>query len=201
MPGRYIALEGGEGCGKSTQASLLADALGAVRTREPGGTEVGLALRALLLDPASVLDARTEALLMAADRAQHAAEVVAPAVAEGRHVVSDRSVYSSIAYQGFGRGLGADPVRRVSEFALAGTWPDLVVLLRVPVEVADARLDRALDRMEQAGADFHARVRTGFDELAAAEPDRFVVVDGVGTVDEVAARVRAGVRDRLQLPL
>jgi dTMP kinase len=196
-----VAFEGGEGCGKSTQARLLAEALGAVLTREPGGTEVGARIRQLVLSPDTVgLDPRAEALLMAADRAQHVAEVVRPALAAGRHVVSDRFAGSSIAYQGHGRGLPVEEVRRLSEWATAGTWPDLVVLLEVEPEVAAARLQRALDRMEAEGDDFHLRVAEGFRALAAADPERWVVLDGSGTVEDVQAAVLAVVGERLQLP-
>lgn len=198
--GRFIAFEGGEACGKSTQAALLAEALGAVLTREPGGTDIGARVRALVLDPATIgLAPRAEALLMAADRAQHVAEVVAPALAAGRHVVTDRFAGSSIAYQGHGRGLPVDEVAQLSRWATDGVWPDLVVLLDVPAEVADRRLGAARDRMEAEPSAFHAAVLEGFRAQAAAEPDRWAVVDGTGTVDEVAAAVRREVAERLQL--
>lgn len=191
--GRLVALEGGEGCGKSTQAALLAGRLGAVLTREPGGTAVGEHVRDLLLDVSVVgLDPRAEALLMAGARAQHVAEVVEPALASGRDVVTDRYAHSSLAYQGFGRGLDLDEVRRLSDFATRALWPDLVVLLDVPADVARARLGE-LDRFEAEDAGFHDRVVTGFRTLAGAEPDRWVVVDGVGSVEEVAERVWAAV--------
>ena len=200
--GRFIAFEGGEGCGKSTQSARLAADLGAVATREPGGTAVGARLREILLDHGTVdLADRAEALLMAADRAQHLAEVVAPALVAGRHVVSDRSVYSSIAYQGYGRGLPVGEVRMLSEWAANDVWPDLVVLLEVPQAVADNRLTGGLDRMERLGAPFHQRVADGFRELAAAEPERWVVVDGTQPVEVVAGVVRAAVAERLQLPV
>src|SRR5436190_2639864 len=112
--GRFVALEGGEGSGKSTQAGRLASALSAVATREPGGTHVGGLIRTLLLDPSNDMSARTEALLLAADRAQHVTEIVVPALTQGRHVVSDRSAYSSLAYQGFGRGLDLDDLRAMN---------------------------------------------------------------------------------------
>jgi len=198
--GRFIAFEGGEGCGKSTQSALLAADLGAVATREPGGTAVGARLREILLDPGTVdLGDRAEALLMAADRAQHLTEVVAPALAAGRHVVSDRSAYSSIAYQGYGRGLPVAEVRMLSNWAADAVWPDLVVLLEVPQGVAARRLTGGLDRMELLGAPFHQRVAEGFRELAAAEPERWLVVDGTQPVEVVAGVVRAAVTERLQL--
>jgi dTMP kinase len=199
MTGRFIAFEGGEASGKSTQARLLAEHLGAVLTREPGGTPVGAKVRALLLDPdTGELDHRAEVLLMAADRAQHVATVVRPALAAGRDVVSDRYAASSIAYQGFGRGLDLSEVRRLSDWATQGLWPDVTVLLDISPELAAQRLDRSLDRFEQAGDGFHRRVIDGFRELAAVEAASWVVVDGSGGVDEVAATVREAVRERLQ---
>ncbi len=198
--GRFVAFEGGEGCGKSTQAGRLADALAAVATREPGGTDIGARLRDILLDPGTVeLADRAEALLMAADRAQHLAQVVGPALASGRHVVSDRSAYSSIAYQGYGRGLPVDEIRGLSEWAADGVWPDLVILLEVPAATATQRLGEGLDRMERLDEAFHRRVADGFRALAEAEPARWVVVDGSRSIDEVAGAVRAAVAERLQL--
>lgn len=200
MTGRFIAFEGGEASGKSTQARLLAGALDAVLTREPGGTPVGQQLREVLLDPATAsIDPRTEALLMAADRAEHVATVIRPALDAGHHVVTDRYAASSIAYQGFGRGLDVSEVRRLSDWASGGLWPDLTILLDVPVEVAAERLGSSLDRFEQAGVEFHRRVVDGFRELAAAEVATWVRVDGTLPADAVAAAVREAVRERLQL--
>ena len=130
MTGRFIVFEGPDGGGKSTQSALLAERLGAVLTRQPGGTAIGGALRAILLDPANTgLSDRAEALLMAADRAQHATELIRPSLAAGRHVVCDRYLYSSIAYQGYGRGLGPDRVRDISAWATDELWPDLAAAL------------------------------------------------------------------------
>jgi dTMP kinase len=186
---RLIAFEGGDASGKSTQAALLANRLDAVLTREPGGTAVGERVRDLLLDPALLdLDPRAEALFMAAARAQHVAEVIRPALDAGRHVVTDRFADSSLAYQGFGRGLDVEDVRALSAFATGGLWPDVVVLLDVPDDVARERLG-VLDRFEAAGEDFHRRVVEGFRTLAEAEPARWVVISGVGSVDDVAERV------------
>ncbi len=204
--GRFIVFEGGEGCGKSTQAALLAEHLDALATRQPGGTVLGAHIRELLLSaapsedtPADApsLDDRAEALLMAADRAQHVAEVIEPALAAGRDVVCDRYIGSSIAYQGYGRGLDVDIVRAVSGWAAGGLWPDLVVLLVVPDEVAAARIGPARDRIEAAGAEFHRRVTRGFAEQADDEPDTWVVVDGAGPVDEVHERVLDAFEDVL----
>jgi dTMP kinase len=193
---RFIVFEGGEASGKSTQAARLADRLGAVLTHEPGGTAIGAALRTLLLSDdahTTELDDRAEALLMAADRAQHVAEVVRPALAAGRHVVSDRYIGSTLAYQGFGRGLPVDDLRRLSVWAAAGLWPDVVVLLDVPRGLASTRAagraDPAPDRLEAAGDGFHERVARGYRALAAADPARWVVVDGAAPTDEVEAAV------------
>ena len=193
----WIAFEGGDGCGKSTQARLLAERLGAVLTREPGGTAVGERIRAVLLDPMADVDPRAEALLMAADRAQHIAEVVGPALAAGRSVVGDRSAFSSLAYQGYGRELDVEEVRRLSDWAMDGRWPDVVVLLDVSAHTAAARMTEQPDRLEAAGDDFHRRVRHGFLALAAADPDRWVVVAGTGGIDEVAARVWSVLQGKL----
>lgn len=186
---RLIAFEGGEACGKTTQAVLLARRTGAVLTREPGGTTLGEHVRALLLGSGvGEVDPRTEALLLAAARAQHVAEVVRPALAAGRDVVTDRFSHSSIAYQGYGRALPLDEVRQLSDWATGGLWPDLVVLLVLPADVALARRGRP-DHFEAEGADFHRRVDAGFLALAAADPAVWRVVDASGSVDEVEARV------------
>ncbi len=186
----WVAFEGGEGSGKSTQARLLADRIDAVLTREPGGTAVGERVRDVLLDASVVaMDSRTEALLMAADRAQHVAERVRPALAAGRCVVSDRSAYSSLAYQGHGRGLGVAAIRSLCEWATDGLWPDLAVLLDVPAGISAERMKDPPDRLESAGAAFHDAVAVGFRELVEEEPQRWLVVDGTGAVEDVAARV------------
>ena len=197
--GRYIALEGAEGCGKSTHAARLAAALDAVLTRETGGTHLGNEIRTLLHDPANThLADKAEALLIAADRAQHLHELVRPALTTGRHVVSDRSAFSSLAYQGYGRGLPLEIVREISDWALDGHWPELVILIDVPVEVLSERMaKRDLDRFEQADEAFHARVRAGFAEMAAADPDRWVVIDGTLEKDEVAHAIRTATLTRL----
>lgn len=195
----YIAFEGAEACGKSSHAARLAEHLDAVITRETGGTAIGRRLREILHDTSvTELDDRAETLIVAADRAQHLAEVVRPALARGRHVVSDRSVYSTLAYQGYGRGLPLDQVRMINEWAIGDTWPDLVILLTVPAEVTARRMaKRDRDRFELAGDDFHERVDRGFATMAANDPDRWVVVDAAGPAPDVTATIRSAVRERL----
>lgn len=191
MTGRFIVFEGGEGSGKSTQAALLARRLDAVLTHEPGGTEVGARIRAIVLDAAvgSDLDIRAEALLMAADRAQHVAEVVRPVLALGRDVVSDRFSGSTLAYQGYARGLDVEELAELSRWAAGGLEPDVVLLLDVPADVAAVRMTGGRDRMEAAGDEFHRRVAEGYRALAAADPQRWRVIEGSGTVEDVEARV------------
>ena len=190
----FIAFEGGEGSGKSTQSARLAARLDAVLTREPGGTELGERLRTLLLSSGLDPDARAETLLMAAARAQHVAEVIRPALLGGRAVVTDRFSGSSLVYQGLGRGLGVAEVAAVDRFATDGLTPDLTVLLRVTEPVAAARrAGRAPDRIESAGDRFHRLVAAGYEEIAASDP-RWVVVDADGDVDAVESLVWAAVR-------
>lgn len=198
MTGRFFAFEGGEAAGKSTQCRLLAERLDAVETREPGGTALGARIRELFLDPATGdLDARTEALLMAADRAQHVAEVVRPALDAGRHVVTDRYLYSSVAYQAHARGLVPEEVAHLSEWATHALRPDLVVLLDLPVDVARARVAGvAPDRLESETAGFHERVRDGFLAQAAADPGRWLVLDAAQAPDAIAEAVWSTVRER-----
>lgn len=200
IPGsRYIAFEGAEGCGKSTHAARLAEELGAVATRETGGTAIGARIRAILHDTeVTDLADRAEALLTAADRAQHLEKLVLPALASGRHVVSDRTVYSTLAYQGYGRGLDVEELRHINGWAIGDHWPDLVLLLDVSPEVQASRMHgRELDRFERESDLFHQRVRDGFAAMAAADPEHWVVIDADGTLDEVYVAIRAAVRERL----
>ncbi len=200
--GRLIALEGIDGCGKSTQARALAEALGATLTFEPGATPVGARLRELLLAPeASPPSPRAEALLMAADRAEHVARVLEPALEAGEWVVSDRYAASTIAYQGYGQGLDVVALGELVGWATDGLAADLSVLVDVGVEVAAARLAAAgrgrADRMERLGPDFAARVRQGFLTQAALDPDHWIVVDGSLDVAALTAHMVALVHERL----
>jgi len=201
VPGKYIAFEGVEGCGKSTHVKRLAAHLDALITREPGGTPIGSTLRAIMADTGNTnLSPRAEALMMAADRAQHLRELVVPTLASGRHVVSDRSVYSSLAYQGYGRQLDLAELRHFNDFAIESRWPDLVVYIRVDLQVVRTRLlKRDTDRFEREDDEFFTRVIDGFDRLAAQEPQRWFVVDGAPPKDELEQIIRRGVTDRLGL--
>ena len=195
----YIALEGLEGCGKSTHTKRLGEHLNAVITREPGGTRIGSLLRAILADTENTdLDRRTEALLMAADRAQHMAEIIQPALTRGQHVVSDRSIYSTLAYQGYGRQLGTDALLSISTWALNNRLPDMVIYIDVPTDILNERLaKRDLDRFEREGPEFFARIAQGFTELRNADPARWIVIDGTMSKDNVEADIRTKVLDRL----
>ena len=193
--GRFIVLEGGEAAGKSTQAALLAGRLSAVLTREPGGTAVGEALRRLLLDLPLAPVPKAEALLMLAARAQHVAEVIDPALAQGDDVVCDRYSGSTLAYQGYGRGLPLAALREMNSWATGQRAPDIVVLLDLPVTIARQRLSLSSpDRIEAEGDPFLERVREGFCQLAASDPLHWRVVDATGTIDQVAERVWNAVR-------
>ena len=192
-----MVLEGGESVGKSTLAAWLAATYGALRTHEPGATPLGAELRRLLLSAETVRPvARAEALLMAADRAQHVAEVIRPALEAGRDVICDRYIGSSLAYQGYGRGLDIETVRMLSEVAAGGLWPDLVILLDMDPQRARGR-GGGEDRFESLEADFHRRVRAGYLELAAADPGRWAVIDADRPAGEVSEAVAHLLADRL----
>ena len=190
MTGHFIAFEGGEGSGKSTQARRLAERVGAVLTHEPGDTPLGAAVRSILLDSLTLdINPRAEALLMAADRAQHVVEVVRPVLESGRTVVTDRFSGSSVAYQGYGRQLPAAEIAGLSAWATDELWPDLIFLLEIPLEVSLQRTGGARDRLEAAGAAFHRRVHDGFLTQAIEDPDRWAILDGTQSEDEVAATI------------
>jgi dTMP kinase len=198
--GRFVVLEGGDATGKTTQAGRLATRLAdqgrdVVHTFEPGGTALGAALRHLLLDGERTVEPEAEALLMAADRAQHVLEVVQPALARGAWVVSDRFMPSSLAYQGVGRGLGVPAIELVNGIATGGLEPDLVVVLDLPPEVATERFGAARDRLEEEDDAFRLAVHEAYRDLAGTRG--WVLLDATGSVDDVADRVWAAVADRL----
>ncbi|VXB93248.1 Thymidylate kinase [Microbacterium sp. 8M] len=200
-PGVWITLEGGDGSGKTTQAVLLEEWLRSqgrevLRTREPGGSEVGDLIRDIVLHHRGDIAPRAEALLYAADRAHHVSTVVRPALERGEVVIQDRYLDSSVAYQGAGRVLDADEVRGLSLWAAEGALPDLTVLLDLDPAVARRRLDSAdkpFDRLEAEREEFHQRVREAYLGLAAAEPERFLVVDAAQDPATIAEAVRARV--------
>lgn len=205
--GVFIALEGGEGAGKTTQARLLAiwlrdQGYDVVTTREPGATKIGMRLRAVLLDTAHTgLSARAETLLYAADRAEHVSAVILPALERGAVVVTDRYVDSSLAYQGAGRNQSTDEVARLNQWATGGLMPDLTVLLDMPPANGLGRRARSADRLEAEPLDFHERVRRGFLALVRAEPDRYLVLDASQSPEDVSRAIRERVRDMLPDPI
>ncbi|MGG6240081.1 dTMP kinase [Nodosilinea sp. AN01ver1] len=218
MPGKLLVLEGVEGCGKSTQLQILYAALREHRgmrqlqqrglipriltTREPGGTELGLELRQLLLGDRgeAAMASRAELLLYAADRAQHVEELIKPALAEGCWVLCDRFIDSTVAYQGYGRGLDLALIEQLNQVATGGLVPDLTLWLRLDAEVGLARTRQRgrADRMEQADLAFHQRVQGGFEALAQQQPERIVAIDAMGGVDTVAREIFAVVEGYLQ---
>ncbi len=206
--GLFIAFEGGDGAGKSTQAARLSDALesrglSVLRTREPGGTSIGEKLRSLVLDHGhGTIDARTEALMFAAARAAHASQVIRPALAQGTVVITDRYVDSSVAYQGAGRGLGAEGVLTLNEWATEGLHPDLTVLL--DVDPADGRQrrtagDAAEDRLESEPDQFHSTIRHAFLDRAAAAPSSYLVLPANADIDSLAAKILDRVESLLRV--
>ena len=198
--GAYIVLEGGEGAGKSTQAARLAGSIGAVLTRETGGTPIGQRIRAILHDTnVDALAHEAEAFLMAADRAQHIHEVVEPALSNGIHVVSDRNWWSTIAYQGFGRELDIDKIVTITKIATGKYFqPDLVFVLRASKEVLRERMKgRVLDRFELAGDQFHERVNVGYEYLLDTYGG--VLIDTEIGLDETASQIRNKCREVLNI--
>ena len=202
MRGLFIALEGGEGAGKSTQGWLLTEHLRArgldvVHTREPGGTPAAEAIRAVVLSPEFAgLDMRSEALLFAAARGEHAARVIRPAVERGTIVVCDRYLDSSVAYQGVGRDLGAEAIRELSLWATQGLVPDLTIVLDIDPTIGLTRIEEP-DRLEAEPVEYHLRVRQAFVDLALAAPERYLVIDANQDVDVIAAAINARVEPLL----
>jgi dTMP kinase len=205
--GVFIAFEGGEGAGKTTQARLLAiwlrdQGFDVVMTGEPGATKTGMRLRALLLGKeTSGLSGHAEALLYAADRAQHVAEVVRPALQRGAIVVTDRYIDSSLAYQGVGRELRVKEISAVNRWATGGLMPDLTILLDVPADIGLGRFASPADRIESEPREFHERVRRGFRALADAEPHRYLVIDATDSQTEISRRIHDRVRAILPDPV
>jgi dTMP kinase len=201
VAGLFLTFEGGDGSGKSTQSALLTEWLTGqgqtvVHTREPGGTDVGVQIREIVLHHRGHIAPRAEALLYAADRAHHVETIVRPALERGDIVLQDRYLDSSVAYQGAGRVLDGAEVRELSIWATGGLLPDLTILLDLDETVGRGRLDEArtrYDRLEAEAGEFHARVRAAYLALAAAEPARFLVLDATLPVDELADRIRSRV--------
>jgi dTMP kinase len=205
--GLFLAFEGGEGAGKTTQARLIAiwlreQGYDVVTTNEPGATKIGMRLRALLLDTANVgMTPQCEALLYAADRSEHVAKVIDPALDRGAVVISDRYIDSSLAYQGAGRGIATADIARLNSWATDGRTPDLTILLDMPPEIGLSRHARSADRLEAEPLEFHRRVRSGFLVLAHAEPDRYLVVDATQPAGEITERIKDRIREILPDPV
>jgi dTMP kinase len=199
----FFSIDGGDGAGKSTQLELFCQWLrdeghSVVACRDPGSTPLGEAVRELLLDRHDLhIDRRSEMLLYMAARAQLVEEVIRPALAAGRTVVSDRYLLANVAYQGYGGGLAPETLWEVGRVATDGLMPDLTLVLDMPAAAAAARIDRCLDRMEQQGAAFHTRVREGFLAEAARQPDRIIVIDAARPIEQVQADLRAAAQKKL----
>ncbi|HSU73354.1 MAG TPA: dTMP kinase [Terrabacter sp.] len=196
-PGLFVCFEGGDGAGKSTQVRLLTEVLEGhgrevVVTRQPGGTPLGTQIRQLVLHGDHV-SARAEALLFAADKAHHVDQLIKPALTDGKVVITDRYVDSSITYQGAGRALGRDEIMALQHWAVGGLLPDLTIVLDVTPEVGRERRGDAPDRLESEADAFHAAVRRGYLELAAGDPERYLVLDAAQPVERVHAAVLDGV--------
>lgn len=201
----FITFEGIEGSGKSTQLRLLHEAYGdrLLITQEPGGTPLGVAIRAILLDRRHhAMTATTELLLYLADRAQHVESLVRPALAEGRTVVSDRYLETTFAYQGYGRGIPQETIRTLGRVATGGLTPDLIVLLDVPVDVGLARVGKrgAHDRLEAEVREFHERVAAGYRQLVAESPERWLIIDGTLPSPNIHERLVAEANRRGLMP-
>lgn len=199
--GVFITFEGGDGAGKSTQIQRVRDwfierGRTVKVTREPGGTELGVQIRQMVQNGLEDIDPQTEALLYAADRAYHVATLIRPALAAGEVVLADRYIDSSLAYQGAARSLGVDEIRSLSMWATQSLDPTLTFLLDLPPEVGARRRTDAPDRMERESTDFHERIRHEYLRLADAEPERIIVIDGVGTPDEVFSEIRGVLEER-----
>ncbi|MBI2825900.1 MAG: dTMP kinase [Planctomycetia bacterium] len=202
----FISLDGIDGVGKSTQVALVVEWLRAagrdvVACRDPGSTKLGEAIRAILLETrGTAIDRTAEMLLYMAARAQLVAEIIRPALAAGKTVVSDRYLLANVVYQGHAGGLAVDELWRIGRAATGGLAPEVTVVLDMPPEAADTRLSRPLDRMERQGGEFRRRLRQGFLAEAARQPDRIVVVDAARPIDDVQADIRRAIEPFLDAP-
>lgn len=200
--GLFITFEGADGCGKTTQLKLLAEYLqgkgrDVLITREPGAKGLGEKVREILLNYDGVVSDRCESFLFLADRAQHVDVIVNPAVSEGKIVLCDRHIDSTVAYQGYGRGLSIDRINLLNEIATNGKKPDLTFVFDIDVDASMSRVGDEKDRLESAGRDFHERVRLGYLEIAKAEPQRITVVNAVQSIEEIHAEVVAAINSFL----
>ncbi|MDP2892216.1 MAG: dTMP kinase [Bacillota bacterium] len=194
MKGLFITFEGLDGSGKSTQIKKLCDYLAgkgsdALLTREPGGCPVSERIREIILNRGNPMDAVTEALLYAAARAEHVKEVIRPALEAGKTVISDRYVDSSIAYQGYGRGLGYEKVMQINGHAIDGLWPDITFYLKIPLDMVLKRITAPLDRLESEGKKFFSHVMQGYDEIAKKSSGRIICIDGTMDIDAVFSKI------------
>ncbi len=201
--GLFITFEGADGCGKTTQIKLLKEYLEksgykVVLTREPGAKGLGEKIREILLNYDGVVSDRCESFLFLADRAQNIDIIVNPAVQEGKIVLCDRHIDSTVAYQGYGRGLDLERINKLNQLAIDGRMPDLTVVFDIDVETSMKRVGKEKDRMESAGIEFHNRVRKGYLEIAKNDPERVKVVDGAMSVDEVFEKVKEIINKTLQ---
>lgn len=203
----FVTFEGPDGSGKTTQAKMLVEFLQArgepvIYTREPGGTEISEQIREVILSTRNKsMRSETEVLLFSAARAQIVDQLIRPALAEGKIVICDRYYDSTLAYQGYGLGLDLDALRAITKFATRGLVPELTFYVDVPAEVGLARRHQGeTNRLDQKDVDYHARVRNGYLELAKAEPHRFVVIDGTGSIEQVQEKIRARMTEKLKRP-
>ena len=199
----FIVFEGIEAAGKSTQAKLLADYLQSigkevVLTREPGGTKLGREIRKILLNPENLIPPIAELLLYEADRNIHVNNLIKPALENGKVVISDRYIYSTLAYQGYARGLDINLIKQLNQLAIENVKPDIVFLLDIPVELSLKRLGEKKDRIEGESKEFHEKLRRGFLDIAHQEKERFIVIDATKSKEEIFNQIKSVVLEKLQ---